>query len=59
MIKYNLEKHLKDNWFNTNDTFSLIEKWVDEKNFVKNEYTSDEVQKISLTLSYDIAENNY
>ena len=48
MIKYNLEKHLKDNWWNTSDTFSintkdtfsintndafsLIEKWVDEKN---------------------------
>jgi HSP20 family molecular chaperone IbpA len=50
MFKYNLEKQLKDNWFNTNDTFSintkdrfsintndtfsLIEKWVDEKNLI-------------------------
>jgi hypothetical protein len=31
MLNYNLEKKLKDSWFNTNDTFSLIEKWVDEK----------------------------
>lgn len=45
MIKYNFEKHLKDNWWNTNDTFSinskdafsLIEKWVDAKNIINNE----------------------
>jgi HSP20 family molecular chaperone IbpA len=37
MIKYNFEKHLKENWWNTNDTFSLIEKWVDTKNIINNE----------------------
>jgi HSP20 family molecular chaperone IbpA len=61
MIKYNLEKHLKDNWFNTNDTFSLIEKWVDEKNFVKNEDFNKQLQfagfdKEEVSISY---ENDY
>jgi hypothetical protein len=37
MIKYNFEKHLKDNWWNTSDTISLIEKWVDTKGIINNE----------------------
>jgi HSP20 family molecular chaperone IbpA len=38
MIKYNLEKQLKDNWLNTTDTFSFIEKWVsDKKSIINNE----------------------
>ena len=37
MIKYNLEKHLKNNWWNTDDTFSIIEKWIDNKNFTTND----------------------
>jgi HSP20 family molecular chaperone IbpA len=47
MIKYNFEKHLKDNWWNTNDTISFIEKWVDNKNIIKNEnlYTYKEFKK--------------
>jgi HSP20 family molecular chaperone IbpA len=32
MIKYNFEKNLKHNWWNTNDTFSFIENWVKQNN---------------------------
>ena len=39
--------------------FTLFGAFISNLDFGKNEYTSDEVQKISLTLSYDIAENNY
>jgi hypothetical protein len=47
MLNYNLEKKLKDSWFNTNDTFSLIEKWVDEKKLAdyKNLYTCKDFYK--------------
>jgi hypothetical protein len=39
--------------------FTIFGAFITNIDFGKNEYTSDEVQKISLTLSYDIAENNY
>ena len=39
--------------------FTLFGAFISTLDFGKNEYTSDEVQKITLTLSYDIAENNY
>jgi HSP20 family molecular chaperone IbpA len=55
MIKYNLEKHLKDNWWNTNDTFSLIEKWVDTKSIINNEnlYNYKEFKKQLQFAGYD------
>lgn len=39
--------------------FTIFGAFITQADFGKNEYTSDEVQKITLTLSYDIAENNY
>jgi len=39
MIKYNFEKHLKDNWWNTSDTFSLVEKWIGKSNMLNSQYT--------------------
>jgi hypothetical protein len=39
--------------------FTIFGAFISQIDFGKNEYTSDEVQKISLTLSYDIAENNF
>jgi HSP20 family molecular chaperone IbpA len=61
MYKYNLEKQLKDNWFNTNDTFSLIEKWVDEKNLINYKNFHKQLQfagfdKEEVSISY---ENDY
>lgn len=55
MIKYNLEKHLKDNWFNTNDTFSLFEKWIDDKKFITTEnlYTYKDFKKQLQFAGYD------
>jgi HSP20 family molecular chaperone IbpA len=55
MIKYNFEKHLKDNWWNTNDTISLIEKWVDTKNIINNEnlYSYKDFKKQLQFAGYD------
>jgi hypothetical protein len=39
--------------------FTIFGAFISQIDFGKNEYTSDEVQKISLTLSYDYAENNF
>jgi len=39
--------------------FTIFGAFISNIDFGKNEYTSDEVQKISVTLSYDKAENNY
>ena len=39
--------------------FTIFGAFISNIDFGKNEYTSDEVQKISVTLSYDFAENNY
>jgi hypothetical protein len=39
--------------------FTIQGAFISNLDFGKNEYTSDEVQKITITLSYDIAENNY
>jgi hypothetical protein len=39
--------------------FTIFGAFISQIDFGKNEYTSDEVQKINVTLSYDIAENNY
>jgi hypothetical protein len=39
--------------------FTIFGAFISNIDFGKNEYTSDEVQKISVTLSYDLAENNY
>jgi hypothetical protein len=39
--------------------FTIFGAFISNIDFGKNEYTSDEVQKITLTLSYDLAENNY
>jgi HSP20 family molecular chaperone IbpA len=69
MYKYNLEKQLKNNWFNTNDTFSintndafsLIEKWVDEKKLINYKDFYKQLQfagfdKEEVSISY---ENDY
>lgn len=32
MINYNIQKNLKDNWWNTTDSFSFIENWVKQNN---------------------------
>ncbi len=55
MIKYNLEKHLKENWFNTNDTFSVFEKWIDAKSIINNEslYNYKEFKKQLQFAGYD------
>lgn len=55
MIKYNFEKHLKDNWWNTSDTFSLVEKWIDDKKFINNEnlYTYKDFKKQLQFAGYD------
>jgi hypothetical protein len=39
--------------------FTIFGAFISNIDFGKNEYTSDEVQKITVTLSYDLAENNY
>jgi hypothetical protein len=39
--------------------FTIFGAFITNIDFGKNEYTSDEVQKINVTLSYDYAENNY
>jgi hypothetical protein len=39
--------------------FTIFGAFITNLDFGKNEYTSDEVQKITVTLSYDIAENNF
>jgi hypothetical protein len=39
--------------------FTLFGAFISNVDFGKNEYTSDDVQKITCTLSYDYAENNY
>lgn len=39
--------------------FTIFGAFISNIDFGKNEYTSDEVQKIAVTLSYDLAENNY
>lgn len=39
--------------------FTIFGAFISNIDFGKNEYTSDEVQKIAVTLSYDYAENNY
>ena len=67
-IHMNLEKQLKDNWFNTNDTFSintkdafsLIEKWVDEKNLINYKDFNKQFQfagfdKEEVSVSYENA----
>jgi hypothetical protein len=57
MINFDLEKHLKTNWFNTDDTFSLIkelsnnQKLLKMKNFIilkilKNNYNLQDMIKM-------------
>ena len=47
MLKYNLEKYLKDNWINTNDTISFIDSCINEQKLLdyKNLYTYKDFYK--------------
>jgi len=47
MLKYNLEKYLKDNWINTNDTISFIDSCLNEQKLLdyKNLYTYKDFYK--------------
>jgi HSP20 family molecular chaperone IbpA len=55
MIKYNLEKHLIDNFWNTNDSFSLVEKWFDNKKTINNDnlYRNKDFKKQLQFAGYD------
>jgi HSP20 family molecular chaperone IbpA len=62
MIKYNLENHLKNNWFNTDDTFSItstaikdyFEKTYQYKDFKKQiEFAGFDKEEISIMYESD------
>jgi HSP20 family molecular chaperone IbpA len=62
MIKYNLENHLKNNWFNTDDTFSItstaikdyFEKTYQYKDFKKQlQFAGFDKEEISISYEND------
>jgi len=66
MIKYNLEKYLKDNWVNTNDTISFVERYVNEQKIeLQNLYLYKDFYKVLQFAGYDkedvsiLYENDY